>query len=177
VQLSFLSRPVCLPVLARLWRPRHTCRSHEVTQFSAPTGSDGTDAGPAFPVQARPGHTERRPRLRHNMNEIWLDFRPTRREQAAQPRRCRGCSRPTAARLQWSSTPCRSRQSRERRAASPAGPCGIEHDRDDGCASARWKLAELTMTARCLAAHADRRGRAEREGPTMSRSTSPPFRR
>src|SRR5215212_6228033 len=24
VQLSFLSRPVCLPVLARLWRPRHT---------------------------------------------------------------------------------------------------------------------------------------------------------
>jgi hypothetical protein len=24
VQLSFLSRPVCLPVLARLWRSRHT---------------------------------------------------------------------------------------------------------------------------------------------------------
>jgi hypothetical protein len=24
VQLSFLTRPVCLPVLARLWRPRHT---------------------------------------------------------------------------------------------------------------------------------------------------------
>ena len=24
VQLPFLSRPVCLPVLARLWRPRHT---------------------------------------------------------------------------------------------------------------------------------------------------------
>src|SRR4051794_6642615 len=24
VQLSFLSRPVCQPVLARLWRPRHT---------------------------------------------------------------------------------------------------------------------------------------------------------
>jgi hypothetical protein len=24
VQLSFLARPVCLPVLARLWRPRHT---------------------------------------------------------------------------------------------------------------------------------------------------------
>ena len=24
VQLSFLSRPVCLPVLARQWRPRHT---------------------------------------------------------------------------------------------------------------------------------------------------------
>ena len=24
VQLSFLRRPVCLPVLARLWRPRHT---------------------------------------------------------------------------------------------------------------------------------------------------------
>jgi hypothetical protein len=24
VQLSFLSRPVCLPVLARLWRPWHT---------------------------------------------------------------------------------------------------------------------------------------------------------
>jgi hypothetical protein len=24
VQLSFLSRPVCLPVLARLWQPRHT---------------------------------------------------------------------------------------------------------------------------------------------------------
>ncbi len=24
VQLSFLSRPVCLPVLARLWRPPHT---------------------------------------------------------------------------------------------------------------------------------------------------------
>jgi hypothetical protein len=23
VQLPFLSRPVCLPVLARLWRPRH----------------------------------------------------------------------------------------------------------------------------------------------------------
>jgi hypothetical protein len=23
-QLAFLSRPVCLPVLARLWRPRHT---------------------------------------------------------------------------------------------------------------------------------------------------------
>src|SRR4029078_12860214 len=24
VQLPFLSRPVCLPVLARVWRPRHT---------------------------------------------------------------------------------------------------------------------------------------------------------
>ena len=24
MQLPFLSRPVCLPVLARLWRPRHT---------------------------------------------------------------------------------------------------------------------------------------------------------
>jgi len=24
VELPFLTRPVCLPVLARLWRPRHT---------------------------------------------------------------------------------------------------------------------------------------------------------
>jgi hypothetical protein len=27
VQLPFLSRPVCLPVLARLWRPRTPGRS------------------------------------------------------------------------------------------------------------------------------------------------------
>jgi DDE superfamily endonuclease len=38
VQLSFLSRPVCLPVLARLWRPRHTgkiAHARELAEWSA----------------------------------------------------------------------------------------------------------------------------------------------
>jgi hypothetical protein len=34
VQLSFLSRPVCLPVLARLWRPRHTGRIAHARQLA-----------------------------------------------------------------------------------------------------------------------------------------------
>src|SRR5690349_19458929 len=44
VQLSFLSRPVCLPVLARLWRPRHTgkiAHARELAELIAaaiPTG-------------------------------------------------------------------------------------------------------------------------------------------
>src|SRR5215210_1750302 len=34
VQLSFLSRPVCLPVLARLWRPRHTGKIAHARQLA-----------------------------------------------------------------------------------------------------------------------------------------------
>ena len=34
VQLPFLSRPVCLPVLARLWRPRHTGKIAHARQLA-----------------------------------------------------------------------------------------------------------------------------------------------
>ena len=34
VPLSFLSRPVCLPVLARLWRPRHTGKIAHARQLA-----------------------------------------------------------------------------------------------------------------------------------------------
>jgi hypothetical protein len=34
VQLSFLSRPVCLPVLARLWRPRHAGKIAHARQLA-----------------------------------------------------------------------------------------------------------------------------------------------
>jgi hypothetical protein len=34
VQLSFLSRPLCLPVLARLWRPRHTGKIAHARQLA-----------------------------------------------------------------------------------------------------------------------------------------------
>jgi hypothetical protein len=34
VQLSFLSRPVCLPVLARLWQPRHTGKIAHARQLA-----------------------------------------------------------------------------------------------------------------------------------------------
>ena len=34
VQLPFLSRPVCLPVLARLWRPRHTGKIAHAQQLA-----------------------------------------------------------------------------------------------------------------------------------------------
>jgi hypothetical protein len=45
VQLPFLSRPVCLPVLSRLWRPRHTgkiAHAREVAELIAARYPDRT---------------------------------------------------------------------------------------------------------------------------------------
>ena len=45
VQLPFLSRPVCLPVLARLWRPRHTgkiAQARRLTELIAARYPDRT---------------------------------------------------------------------------------------------------------------------------------------
>ena len=66
VQLSFLSRPVCLPVLARLWRPRHTgkiaharvlaeliVRRHKVTYSEEPTPGPRLDWADRVPLAAR----------------------------------------------------------------------------------------------------------------------------
>ena len=60
VQLSFLSRPVCLPVLARLWRPRHTgkiAHARELAELIAARYPDRTvhvvgDVGAENPVMS-----------------------------------------------------------------------------------------------------------------------------
>ena len=52
VQLSFLSRPVCLPVLARLWRPRHTgkiAHARQLAELIAPATPTGRCTWSATP--------------------------------------------------------------------------------------------------------------------------------
>jgi hypothetical protein len=66
VQLSFLSRPVCLPVLARLWRPRHTGKiayARELAELiaaryrrsSPPTGSPRPASCIPWPARSSSG--------------------------------------------------------------------------------------------------------------------------
>jgi hypothetical protein len=57
VQLSFLARPVCLPVLARLWRPRHTgkiAHARELAELIAARYPDRMVLGVGTPAHGGP---------------------------------------------------------------------------------------------------------------------------
>jgi hypothetical protein len=94
VPLSFLSRPVCLPVLARLWRPRHTgkiAHARELAELIAARYPDRTvqvvgDAAYVGERLRRAGRT--RARGRHRIGPLALaypqDWTPTNDKQSHQ---------------------------------------------------------------------------------------------
>jgi hypothetical protein len=93
VELPFLARPVCLPVLARLWRPRHTGKIAFARQMAEAVAARHPDRtvhaiGDAADVgeHLRGPHTQITWTSRLKVTSVLHDRAPPRTGQSGRPR-------------------------------------------------------------------------------------------